>query len=890
MIGKTLAHYEILEKIGSGGMGEVYLARDTKLERDVALKILPPAVASDPERRQRFEREAKAIASLQHPHIVTIHSIEETGETHFLTMELVRGKTLDELIPAGGLPLDRLFEVGVPLAEAVHAAHERGVIHRDLKPGNVMVDEAGHLKVLDFGLAKLMPIAGDSDAPTMTARDSTGEGRILGTVAYMSPEQVDGKVLDRRSDVFSLGVVLYEAATGKRPFSGDSPISTMSAILRETPPSITSLKPLPRHLGRIIHRCLEKNPDKRFQTARDVANGLEGLQREVESGEVEPLPGVSQRAGTPTAHTLRHGWKMAWIGLAAAMIIAAIAAWVILSRRPPATGTQLVTHQLTSHVTPEWAGSWSPDGSFFAFMRCTRGPQDIYVSSTAGGDPICLVQGPSDDFDPRWSPDNRWIAFASNREGTVNLYLVPPLGGPVRMLAETGFEGLGGESDDALGTQPWAPDGKRLAFSRKRDDQIAVWIIDIESGEETRLTDPEPGQVDGQPCWSFDGERIAFRRSSAGPMTICVVPAGGGEVRSVHAPGWLASPSWSPDGKSVLYAADVGGISNLLAVNVSNGVARQLTSSSIDISHGIVGGDGRILYNDFSHQTDLYLQSLDGSESRRLTFHTETNFAARISPDGERLVYESDRTGSWDIWLLEIESGREQPLADHPAADREADWSPDGERIVFVSERSGNAQLWTMSPEGGNPVQITDQEGVAGSSLSPRGQLGAPRWSPDGSVIGFMASTEGGQSIWAISPDGKDPRPVLPHALGFDWYRDSRHLVYTPSDAPTEIRVRDLETSEERILVDEPHLEVATSPDGSGFTYCAATSHFNMHLQLVRLEASETDLPRLIGEETLAEGKGLWHVHNGGWAPDGEGVVYTRDTDIGDVYMLEGVF
>ncbi|MBW2726566.1 MAG: serine/threonine protein kinase, partial [Deltaproteobacteria bacterium] len=196
MIGKTLAHYEIVERIGAGGMGEVYRARDTKLGRDVALKILPPAAAADPERRQRFEREAKAVASLQHPHIVTIHSIDEDEGTHFLTMEIVRGKTLSDVIPANGVPLDQLFEIGIPLADAVHAAHERGVIHRDLKPDNVMVDEAGHLKVLDFGLAKLVTVV-DADAQTIAAGDPTQEGRVLGTVAYMSPEQAEGKELDR---------------------------------------------------------------------------------------------------------------------------------------------------------------------------------------------------------------------------------------------------------------------------------------------------------------------------------------------------------------------------------------------------------------------------------------------------------------------------------------------------------------------------------------------------------------------------------------------------------------------------------------------------------------------------------------------------------------------
>ncbi len=877
MIGKTLGHYEITAKIGEGGMGQVYRARDAKLGRDVALKILPPAASADPERRQRFEREAQAVASLQHPHIVTIHSIEEADDVHFLTMELVRGKTLDALIPTDGLPLQRLFEIGIPLAEAVHAAHERGVVHRDLKPGNVMIDDAGRPKVLDFGLAKLISVAPD-EAETMAAGDATGEGLVLGTVAYMSPEQAQGKELDSRSDIFSLGVMLYEAATGKQPFSGDTPISTLSAILRDTPSAVTSLKPVPRHLGRIIHRCLEKHPDKRFQTARDVANELEGLQREVSSGELDSIStGAAHLAAAHAARPARSVWP--WL-TGVAVIIAAVVAGVLLSRRPTDSSTPLVTRRLTSHAAAEGAGSWSPDGSFFAFDGGANGPLDVFVSATVGGDPICLVQSPADDFSPRWSPDNRWIAFVSGRDGTTGLYLVAPLGGPVRRLVETDLEVLGEEIMYALGVQPWSPDGRRLVFARRRDDQVALWIVDIDTGSETRLTNPSPGQIDAQPSWSFDGRWIAFLRQDAGEMTIAIVPAGGGDVRTVHSAGWLQLPAWSPDGDEVLYVSDVGGIQNLWTVAVSNGATRRITSSSIHISGAAVGRDGRILYHDFSHQTDLYLQRLDGSDARRLTFHTETNFGARISPGGDRIVYQSNRAGNDDLWLLDLDSGAERRLADHPEGDLEADWSPDGDRIVFVSQRTGTPQLWTASPEGGPPVRITDQDGV----------VGPPRWAPDGSAIGFLAATDEGQALWVMDGDGGNPRPVLPHVYEFDWYRDSRHVIYTPSATPTEMRARDLETGEDVLLLDEPHIEAATAPDGSALTYCTAISHYNMYLQLARLEATETGLPRVAETETVADGGGLWHVHNGGFSPDGTSVVYTRDTDTGDVYVLEGVF
>jgi serine/threonine protein kinase len=299
MIGKTFGQYEIIEKIGKGGMDEVYRARDTRLDRDVALKILPED-AADPDRLKRFEREAKAVAALKHPNIVTIHSVDEIDGRSFLTMELVDGMTLSALIPSGGLPLERFFELAIPLSEALVAAHTKGITHRDLKPSNVMVDADGTLKVLDFGLAKLLAEPDSSEDDTVVGQDSVaGEGRVLGTVYYMSPEQAEAKPLDQRSDIFSLGVVLYEMATGKRPFRGDTPISTISSILKETPAPVTDVRDnLPRHLARMVNRCLEKNPDKRFQTARDVANELEGLQKEVESGDIEQMTTASMSRTT----------------------------------------------------------------------------------------------------------------------------------------------------------------------------------------------------------------------------------------------------------------------------------------------------------------------------------------------------------------------------------------------------------------------------------------------------------------------------------------------------------------------------------------------------------------------------------------------------------------
>jgi serine/threonine protein kinase/tetratricopeptide (TPR) repeat protein len=277
MIGQTLGHYRITAAIGAGGMGEVYRATDTKLGRDVALKVLPAEMASDPERLERFRREARAIAALNHPNIVTIYSVEEQNTVHFLTMELVEGQPLDRLMTGGGLPLARILEVAQAIANALVAAHEKGIVHRDLKPANVMVGETGAVKVLDFGLAKVQP-TGDSLSSELPTAAPTRDGVVMGTVPYMSPEQVSGRSVDHRTDIFSLGIVLYEMASGRRPFEGSSTAELASAILRDTPPVVTELRPdLPQDLARIIRRCLEKDPRQRLQTARDVVNELRDL-------------------------------------------------------------------------------------------------------------------------------------------------------------------------------------------------------------------------------------------------------------------------------------------------------------------------------------------------------------------------------------------------------------------------------------------------------------------------------------------------------------------------------------------------------------------------------------------------------------------------------------
>ncbi|MGB5295954.1 MAG: serine/threonine-protein kinase, partial [Thermoanaerobaculia bacterium] len=297
MIGESLGKYRIIGKLGEGGMGVVYLAEDTTLKRQVALKVLPAELASSQERLERFQREAETLAALDHPNIVTIHSVEEAEGVHFLTMQVVQGRMLSELIPPGGMKIDQIFEIATAFAEALAAAHEKGVIHRDLKPANIMISSDGRVKVLDFGLAKLRSQEPQPALSKLSTAPLTEEGLVMGTVPYMSPEQLEGRELDARSDIFSLGVILYEMTTGEHPFKGETRVSLISSILRDAPSAVSDLKPeLPRHLARIIKHSLEKDVRRRYQSALDLRNDLEELKEEIDSGELLPTGSMTRQA------------------------------------------------------------------------------------------------------------------------------------------------------------------------------------------------------------------------------------------------------------------------------------------------------------------------------------------------------------------------------------------------------------------------------------------------------------------------------------------------------------------------------------------------------------------------------------------------------------------
>ncbi|HEV3141364.1 MAG TPA: protein kinase, partial [Vicinamibacterales bacterium] len=577
--GAQLGAYEILSLIGTGGMGEVYRARDSKLNRDVALKVLLEREAADPQRRARFAREAQSVAALNHPNIVTIYSVEEAGDIPFFTMELVAGRPLQEIIPAGGMTLDRLLPIAMALADALTAAHAKGITHRDLKPANVMVGADNRVKILDFGLAKLheLPSATPPGATAFpTAEHITGEGRIVGTAAYMSPEQAEGKLVDHRTDIFSLGVMLYEMTTGERPFRGDTTISVISAIVKDTPRSVTDVNPsLPRDLGRIVRRALVKDPDHRYQTVRDLGTDLEDLKRDLDSGEVMPS-GVGRQPGPPR----RNSRMLLGVGALIIGSLSLILGWRVLTRdrTPPSAtvGGGRLSLLLSSDAVAR-APALSPDGKMIAYIAGQTDHVDLYVSRAAGGERIRLTDDSAQKDDPSFSPDGDRIAFTRLRPGATSteICLIPVLGGQSIPVIPDGR------------SPAWSHDGTHLAFIQVRPGEPAALAVAAVDGSDVRtlLKADAAYPFFNRAGWSPDGALIAVSRSGGGlTQEVWSVPASGsgGPRRMWQDPSGVFSgdPVFTADGRGIVHASNRGGATNLWLMPVDGKDPLRLTSGT----------------------------------------------------------------------------------------------------------------------------------------------------------------------------------------------------------------------------------------------------------------------------------------------------------------------
>ncbi|MBI3664909.1 MAG: serine/threonine-protein kinase [Acidobacteria bacterium] len=780
MIGRTLGHYRIESKLGEGGMGAVYKARDLHLDRAVAIKVLSADVVANPERKKRFVQEAKAASALNHPNIIHIYDIDTGDGVDFIAMEYVAGHALDHWIGRKGLNLRESLKCAVQIADALAKAHAAGIVHRDLKPANVMVSEEGLVKVLDFGLAKLMeaPEADEQGATQTISSPRTEEGTILGTISYMSPEQAEGKKVDARSDIFSFGAVLYEMITGRRAFQGESKVSTLSAILHKEPKPIGEIvEGVPGQLQWLVSHCLRKSPERRFQGMADVKVALEEMKEESESGAsglVELKPRRASRR---------------WIWAAAAVLAVSVigGAFWLRSSRPGREAPALRVVPLTSFPGREKDPALSPDGRQVAYSWNGEKQDnfDIYVKLIDAGPPLRLTTNPAEDSSPAWSPDGRYIAFLRSAAGANEILMVPALGGPERKLAPAWV--MSGLS--------WSPDGKFLAFPDQTSPQepSAIFSLSIETGEKRRLTSP-PAQSYGDliPAFSPDGRTLAFDRFlNFGNEEIWLVPVGNGAPqdrprRLASVPG-INGLAWTPDGGSLVYGSWQTG---LRRISASGGAPARLTAggenaSQPSLAQVAVGPGGRpalrLAYVQSLHDSNIYRVAAAGASARKgapekLIASTRQEDEPQISPDGKRIVFSSDRSGSLEIWVSDSEGRNPVQLTSFggpPAGSPR--WAPDSRRIAFDCTKEGHSDIYVVSADGGLPRRL-------GTDNSEKAR---PSWSRDGKWIYFSSKRTGPWQICKMPAEG-GPAVQLTKKGGHEPYEsaDGKFVYYAMDTGP----------------------------------------------------------------------------------------------------------
>ncbi len=878
-----LGPYAIVAPIGAGGMGEVYRARDTRLGREVALKVLPERFADSPEALSRFEREARAVAALSHPNILSLFDFGQAEGVVYAAAELLKGETLRERLAHEKLSERKSVEIASAIADGLAAAHAAGIVHRDLKPENVFLTSDGRVKILDFGLARVDSPGGaiaETSAPTTPSHTETGV--VMGTAGYISPEQIRGKPADARSDLFALGAVLYEMLAGERAFTGATTGESLAAILRDEPPDVSTKAPgVSPAIDRLVSRCLEKNPDERFQSARDLAYAL----RESESGSA-----AVSRAEPASAPARRRTLPL----LAAALLaLAAFASgWLLRPGlgRGAAPPIDRVT-RLTFGPGRNFGAAISPDGKWFAYLSDAGGQIDVWVKFVAGGEAVNLtsklglaVEDRSEIGGLDISPDGTLIAFgaASSQKSSITdftTWVVPaPLGGVPRRLIKRG-----------MGAR-WSPDGKRIAFiSPAGGGGDALFTADADGGNEKELQ-RDPLHLHA-PAWSADGRFLYFLRAVAtfnrAPAELWRIPSGGGAAERVVATSRravYAEPA--PTGRGFLFSADPDSAELALWWLPSvGGTPRRVTTGlgEYELPRFSLNGRAIVATLTDTRQSLATMRVEDaGAPMHPLMGGESGDYDPDLSAAGDRLVWSSARSGNRNLWMGAADASNARPLTSGDSLDDRPSFSPDGRQVAFVSARAGERGVWLVPSEGGMPRPI--YKGVV---------VDRPAWSPDSREILVGTHVNDVGALFRVSVEDGRVTPVSTPTgtLAADWNPKEPLIAYliqipaSPEAKPARNRLAFVDLSGKPQFQDLPPSPafqngfLRWAPDGRRLLALRQSMTFPQEAYLVDPRSPEPY--RLI----YRAASGVW-IHGATWSPDGSTITLGIERPTSDIVLL----
>ena len=887
MIGTTLSHFRVTAKLGEGGMGEVYRAEDLELKRPVALKLLPAAMAQDPQRLERFRREAEAVAALNHPNIVTLYSLESSDTASFLVMELVEGEGLDQALPRQGWPLAKVLDVGLAIAGALAVAHEKGIIHRDLKPANVMLTGDGRIKVLDFGLAKLaLEAPGHPQEEATQMATLTEAGLVMGTAPYMSPEQAQGLEVDARTDIFSLGSLLYEAATGIRPFSGDTTIDTLHKVVHAEPAPLSERIPdAPLQLQWILRKALAKSPEDRYQSARDLVVDLKSLRRDLDSD--AHLPTVTSGQVPALAAPGKKRSPVLWAALAAIALIAVAGLFWYLGRRAgPSIETTtpraaLVKRPITASglVT---SAAISPDGKYMVFVESLQGEQSLNLRQVGGAQSLQLIEPRNVAYwGLTFNPEGTAVVFGLKSEAEPNgaFFQISTLGGSPKKLLER------------IDSRPtYSPDGTRMAWlvaQHPEQDQSSIMVANADGSEPQVLATwsyPElvaPIFFTG-PSWSPNGRWVATSvlagEGQQGARVVAVdAQTGTVEWTSEDEWPWSAMVGWLPSGDGLLAIAEApdNDDAQIWLVPFPEGEARQLTSDLFDYRIISLTADGKSLVTiPAEGRSDIWTLPLAGSQRPQKISRSRLDgvFGFDFTPGG-RLVYQTLDAGRLDLALMGIDGSERQRLTEDEEGDRYPRVAPDG-RIVVRTSTSTGFRLRRLDADGGNPLDLFDGFLWGNHDISP-----------DGEWVVYTAVSEGVPKIWRVPLDGGTPELVIElesfiPAVSPDGSRIAFYFV-DPEDDQIRIGVAGFEEGELEIELEAEAFYGSTrlqwTADGASLlTNTVASDRANLY----RLPLDGGAMERLTDFD---DRRLFWYE----FAPDGETLVVARGELSRDAVLIE---